>query len=260
MSKSVQTSQATVAERFEAQLFDVARTEVADGNWAGASEPSWTEPYVIMDPDLPDLPADVLNPQARTMTGIARTWFSAANMRIKAATIAGTVIFAGALWAFFGPLYPWPESMAGWMFLIVIGALVAAYGIGSPGGWWRQRFIRQDAQNAIQTRTPYLNQVIAATTLSEEAWELLESFRTVPISVGTKWEVAQMLLAVDEDRRELNHYRKFLPETPGGENQAHPLYEVLGKIQDRINTRMHAIATKAAADSHTVDRHERITR
>lgn len=71
---------------------------------------------------------------------------------------------------------------------------------------------------------------------------------------------ARLLLEVDEDRNELDQYRKFLPPTPSGEDPTHPLYGVLGRIQDRINTRMHTISVLVADDVEIIAKRQEAAR
>ncbi|WP_404500318.1 hypothetical protein [Arthrobacter sp. GAS37] len=143
---------------------------------------------------------------------------------------------------------------------IVLAGWVAGGVVVSTQTRWRADCIRDDAEKAVQERCSYLDSVLLLDDLSLESRDLVESYRAMRIRKETVWTAAKLLLELDEDRKELNRYRKLLPPKPSIEDLHHPLYEVLGKIQDRINTRIHTIATQVADDVEAIAQRQEAAR
>lgn len=240
----------TLEDRFQAEL--VAEARATDHcKWVAAAEPSWLEHHVLIDPAVKDnVPADVLRPRHRTFKELLGPRAPHDPALPWLIVLVGLVLVL----AFFMVPVLFPQGQL----LILLGCLIGVFALGSLAfDDWRYRTIRADARTAIQKRTPHLDSIILLNDLSPESSELLEASRSMGVRDETAWAIATLLLEIDQDRAELDRYKKFLPANPKEkENPANPLYEVMDKIQDRINTRMRTIATHVTGDVPAAAKHE----
>lgn len=255
-----ETRHSSVASHFERQLKRAAQAlSRQHRNWRAAAESEW-DPLisrrVLVKPGT-DIPSQLIKPRARTFEQLV---FPKALQAGPLSVLANLILLcaiAGAAWFVLGGgLWEWGRSWGGdplvWIIACIFVTAVLIKTVLTP---WRADKIAEDARTAVRGRAPYLDDVFLLDDLGPDSRKLLESYlQSAEIRPETKWAVAQLLLEADMDRRELDRYNKLLPAAPTSLDPAHPLHEVLGNIQQRINARLLTIASQVADDVATAAR------
>lgn len=249
-TKYPESARFIIASRFEKELESVAQDlSFQHQNWRAAAEPDWDPRIGVIVRPGTHIPPHLTTPRARTFEQLVfpKPLQTGLPSILASLILVCSLVAAGwfALGAFWGWAMSWGGDSGGKIVLNAAFVALTAYSVKKTYRHWRENSIVEDARTAVSGRAPFLNDVILLNDLDLDSRELLDPYLdSGDVRPETAWAAAQLLLEADADRRVLARYKKLLP----ADDSAHPLHEVLGNIRQRINTRLHTIATRVADD------------